>query len=73
VQTKQPVAWLANKSQDPNKDRKRHSSVNSKIDSKMTRDMQCEDRITEAKETNPAAGEEARKKAWDNASRNSSN
>lgn len=49
MQTKQPVAWLANKSQDPNKERTRHSSVNSKIDSKMTQDTQCVDKIMEAK------------------------
>ena len=49
MQTKQPVAWLANKSQDPNKERTRQSSVNSKIDSKMTQDTQCVDKIMEAK------------------------
>ena len=34
--TRQLAAWHPNKSQDPNKERTRHNSENSKIDSKMT-------------------------------------
>jgi len=34
--TRQLVVWHPNKSQDPNKERTRHNSENSKIDSKMT-------------------------------------
>ena len=42
-------AWLASKSQDPNKVRTRHNSVNSKIGSKMTPVTPFVDRTTEAR------------------------
>jgi hypothetical protein len=44
-------AWPANKSPDPNKEKTRPSSVNSKIDSKMTPDTQLEVWTMVAKKT----------------------